>query len=127
MRLFSLCVASVSKMPICTASRSSRSRSSKCIVSIKRNEVEAADTNRNPLDRVMPKSKTARHRCRTGAHGSELEQGFCVSSQHFLPVRWREPETFDPVGARLVRCEGPIDREHDAVDAHLGNAACERS
>src|SRR5258708_10085569 len=63
----------------------------------------------------------------TGAHGSELEQGLCIAAQHLLPIPRGKTETLDPVGPRLVRCERPVDREHDAINPHLGNAARERS
>ena len=49
------------------------------------------------------------------------------SLQAVFPVLWRETETLDPVRARLVPCEGPVGRENDAVDTHLGNAARKRS
>src|SRR5690349_12994393 len=58
--------------------------------------------------------------------GSHLQQAFYVAAEDFRPVLGAERDALRPIGAGLVFDKRVIDREEDAVDADLLNAAKER-
>src|SRR5215471_15443622 len=60
------------------------------------------------------------------SNASESKQTARIPAEYLDLVVVRNRRSLQPVGAHLVRREGPVDREHDAVDAHLHHAADQR-